>query len=117
MQLHSMVIFTYLWYYKNMSEYTEPNPAIDSLDTGFDSITVNRLTPQRRFELERAAAVRVALVTALEASDLAAAVRDFTLENNPDVFETPPVVESSPEAPTSPASPQVDPPIDHNLSY
>ena len=116
MQLNSMVIFTYLWYYKDMSEYTEPNPPIDSSDAKFDSITVNRLTPQRRFKLERAAAVRAVLVTALEVSDLAEAVRGFTLENTPGVSEAP-VAESLPEAPTPPPSPQGDSPIDHNLSY
>ena len=117
MQLNSMVIFTYLWYYKDMSEYTEPNPPIDSSDAKFDSITVNRLTPQRRFKLERAAAVRAVLVTALEVSDLAEAVRGFTLESSPGASEEAPVAESLPEAPTPAGSPEVDPPIDRNLSY
>ena len=116
MQLHSMVIFTYLWYYKNMSEYTA-NPPIDSSNTEFDSITVDRLSLQRQSGLKRAAAIRAAFLATLEVSDLTEAVYGFTLENSPGVSEEAPVAESLPEAPTPAGSPQVDPPVDHNLSY
>lgn len=96
---------------------SEQIPQIDSSDPKFDSINVNRLGSQRRPDQERAAAIRAALVTALGVSDLAEAVRGFTLESSPGASEEAPVAESLPEAPTPAGSPEVDPPIDRNLSY